>query len=73
MPLGNDSVIVQVVIPREYMERLDKMQSPALRSRSAVIRRIIEEAIGHSFSLPVRSVDGPDTTQAEQPAKDIAA
>lgn len=68
MPLGEDSVIVQVVLPKEYIAQLDGMQSPTLRSRSAVIRRIVEATIEGTFSLPLRSVGKTTVAPCDQEA-----
>jgi metal-responsive CopG/Arc/MetJ family transcriptional regulator len=66
MPLSSENVIVPVVLPREFVAELDKLRSPNLRSRSAVVRRIVEEALGYSFSLPASSVDRTESAQADQ-------
>lgn len=70
MPLGDESVLVPVVLPREYLPLLDARRSPTLRSRSAVIRRIIETALAGSFLLPVCSVDSTNGLASDQ--KDAA-
>ena len=72
MPLSDNNVIVPVVLPREFVSQLDTMRSPTLRSRSAVVRRIVEEALGRSFSLPDRSANRPEVVLTDQPA-DITA
>lgn len=59
MPLGDESVLVPVILPREYLPLLDARRSPTLRSRSAVVRRIVEAALAGSFLLPTCSVDDP--------------
>ncbi len=68
MPLSDNNVIVPVVLPREFVSQLDTMKSPTLRSRSAVVRRIVEEALGRAFSLPDRSVNRPEVVLTDEAA-----
>ena len=71
MPISEHSVRILVVVPKEYAQEIDRMIGPGRRSRSAVVRLLVEAALGRSFSLPVRSADRTDGA-CQEPA-DIAA
>jgi metal-responsive CopG/Arc/MetJ family transcriptional regulator len=68
MAVSEDSIIIHVALPREFVEQLDRMKSPTVRSRAGVVKRIVENALGYSFVLPVRSASKTEAASAEQAA-----
>lgn len=71
MALADDMDIVKVILPKSYLPKIDALCGPGQRSRSAVIRRMVEKTLGIGFFSPNWSADEPQTTQEEQ--ADIAA
>lgn len=57
MALADDMEIVKVILPKDYVRRIDLLIAPGQRSRSAVIRRMVEEALDIDFFVPKRSAE----------------
>lgn len=68
MALADDMEIVKVILPKSYAPKIDALIGPGQRSRSAVIRRMVERALGIDFLLPQWSVDEPQKATEDQAA-----
>ncbi len=68
MALPDDMEIVKVILPKAYLPKIDALCRPGQRSRSAVIRRMVEVALDIDFFMPDRSADGSIDAIPEQPA-----
>jgi len=67
MALPDDMVVVQVCIPKDMVEQIDQLKAPGRRTRSAVGRWLLENALrGGAFFVPARSVDRPNITHTDQ-------
>lgn len=73
MALADDMEIVKVILPKSFIPKIDALCGPSQRSRSAVIRRMVEQALGINFFSPQWSVDETDMTQTDQKATDPIA
>ena len=69
MALADDMEIVQVILPKSFLPKIDALRGPSQRSRSAVVRRMVEQALGIDFFSPQWSVREPDMTQTDQTAE----
>lgn len=66
MALADDMVIVKVIVPKSYIPRIDKLCGPGQRSRSAVVRRMVEKMLGIDFFSPDWSACEPEESTANQ-------
>lgn len=73
MALPDDMEIVKVILPKKYLPKIDALVAPGQRSRSAVIRRMVERMLGIDFFVPECSVDGPSKANENHPAPAEAA
>jgi Arc/MetJ-type ribon-helix-helix transcriptional regulator len=67
MALADDMEIVKVILPKSYLPKIDALCGPGQRSRSAVIRRMVEKALAIDFFTPDWSVDEPQSVNSDQP------
>lgn len=67
MAIADDMDIVKVILPKSYLSRIDALCGPGQRSRSAVIRRMVEHALEIDFFSPQWSVDETIQIDADQP------
>lgn len=68
MALPDDMEIVKVILPKSYIPKIDALMIPGRRSRSAVIRTMVERALVDAFFVSNCSVDGSKILEAEQAA-----
>ena len=73
MALPPDMEIVKVILPKTYLPKIDALIAAGQRSRSAVIRRMVEEVLDINFFAPDRSVNGSNISNAEHPAEPVEA
>lgn len=66
MAIADDMEIVKVILPKSYGPKIDALIGPGQRSRSAVIRRMVERALGIDFLLPKWSVNEPQSAPVDQ-------
>lgn len=66
MALADDMDIVKVILPKSYLPRIDALCGPGQRSRSAVIRRMVEHALDINFFSPEWSVHEPVEAKKDQ-------
>lgn len=71
MALPDDMEIVKVILPKSWLPKVDALMAPGSRSRSAVIRNMVQRGLGLDFFTPECSVDGSEIVSRE-PA-DLAA
>lgn len=68
MALADDMEIVKVILPKSFLPKIDALCGPGQRSRSAVIRRMVEQALDIDFFSPEWSVHGPKEAKEDRPA-----
>lgn len=66
MALPDDMEIVKVILPKSWLPKVDALMVPGTRSRSAVIRAMVQRGLGLSFFTPDCSVDGSEVAPKEQ-------
>jgi len=71
MALADDMEIVKVILPKSYLPKIDALCGPGQRSRSAVIRRMVEEALAINFFVPNWSAETTDAASEHQPAEPV--
>lgn len=58
---------VQVKLPEETIKQIDELRGQEMGwAQSAVVRRLIDEALARRFSLPQRSVNKTASAPADQ-------
>lgn len=68
MALPNDMEIVKVILPKSYLPKIDALIAAGQRSRSAIIRRMVERALGIDFLMPHCSANRTEEVPADQTA-----
>lgn len=71
MALADDMEIVKVILPKSYLPKIDALCGPGQRSRSAVIRRMVEKALAIDLFTPDWSVDEPKSVLPDQSIETI--
>jgi Arc/MetJ-type ribon-helix-helix transcriptional regulator len=71
MALPDDMEIVKVILPKSYLPKIDALVAPGQRSRSAVIRRMVERMLNIDFFTPQCSVDRPAYSAEDHPAEPV--
>lgn len=69
MALADDMEIVQVILPKSFLPKIDALRGPSQRSRSAVIRRMVEQALGIDFFSPQWAAHETEIAQTDQTAE----
>jgi hypothetical protein len=73
MALPDDMEIVKVILPKSYLSKIDALVAPGQRSRSAVIRRMVERMLNIDFFTPQCSVNEPPSSIVDHPTPEPAA
>lgn len=66
MALPDDMEIVKVILPKSWLPKVDALMAPGSRSRSAVVRNMVQRALGLDFFTPECSANGSDGVSKEQ-------